>query len=295
MTLRLGVLLGCMAVYSSAQAVTPPDVALYESVLQAHVRADGRVDYAGLKQNLAPLDRFVAQLGSVSPQSHPALFPDRPHRLAYWINAYNALVLWQFAKEYPEKRLRLTGLLGKAQFFYRLKFRVGGRFRTLADIENATLRKELAEPRIHFAIVCASASCPPLSRQAYRPETLSEQLDRAATAYLQDSRHVRLDPVRREATLAKIFDWFGEDFGKTPVERLRWIAQYRPADRAVLNEGNWKVRYFDYDWSPNDIPRSAAAAPASCACSSSIGRTTERTSTAVHPKACSPRRRCARA
>ena len=137
-----------------------PALPAYQQTLTRYVTSDGRVRYAELKANLAPLAEFVRQIGEVSPDSHPQLFPARQAKLAYWINTYNALVLWATARDYPQKKARLESLLGRARFFYREKFRVGGRQRTLSDIEDNSLRTGFQDARIHFAIVCASRGCP---------------------------------------------------------------------------------------------------------------------------------------
>src|SRR4051812_36385400 len=141
-------------------AVDVPDVALYESVLQKYVTAEGKVNYGALKGDPEKLNGFVSQIAAVSPDSAPNLFPNREAQLAYWLNAYNALVLHSFAADYPQKRERLTGLVGRASFFARGKHRVGGKDRTLSDIEDNAIRRVYREPRVHFALVCASASCP---------------------------------------------------------------------------------------------------------------------------------------
>jgi len=245
-------LLACAAV-SAAAAEAPPDTALYQAVLEEYVRADGRVDYAGLRKNLGKLDRFVAQIACVSPASAPELFPSREARLAYWLNTYNALVLWAFAKEYPGKRLRLKGLLGRALFFYRKKFRAGGVSLSLAAIENRIIRKQFGEPRIHFALVCASTSCPRLSRTPYTAANLEALLEEQTRRFLNEDRNVRIETESRTVTLSKLFDWYGEDFGNGQEEILAFVARYRP-DGEVIETGKWRIRYFAYDWSPNDIP-----------------------------------------
>jgi hypothetical protein len=229
-----------------------PDTALYGSVLQKCVKDDGRVDYARLKSDIAALAGFVLQLGAVSPDSHPGLFPTRDSQLAYWINAYNALVLYNFAKDYPEKRDRLTTIPGKFSFFYRIKNKVGGKDRTLDDIEVNSIRKAFREPRVHFALVCASASCPWLSRTAYEPEQLNARLEEEAQRYFQQDRNFRMDERRHEVTLPRILEWFKEDFGTTQEIVLGFVAKYRPAEAEKFLHGGWKINYFDYDWSPND-------------------------------------------
>lgn len=233
-------------------AERPPDVSLYAKALEKYVQADGKVHYAGLRDDIEDLDRFVGQIARVSPRSHPELFPGPEAGLAYWLNTYNALVLWAFAREYPEKRNRLKGLIGRALFFYRKKFVVGGKKLSLAAIENGIIRKRFREPRIHFALVCASRSCPRLARKPYTAEHLEARLEEETRRFLNEERNVRIDPAARTVTLSKLFDWYAEDFGDSNTKRLAFVARYRP-DGEALRKGKWRVRYFDYDWSPNDV------------------------------------------
>lgn len=242
-----------VGIVTAAQKPVVPDVTAYERILLEHVGPDGRVNYAGIKSSDALAD-FTKQLAAVSPDSHPALFLAPEAKLAYWINAYNALVLQSFAADYPEKRTRLGSLLGRGLFFYETKHRVGGRKRTLADIEDHSIRKA-GDPRIHFAIVCASASCPALSRRAYRPETLNTQLEAETKKYFSESRNFSMDSNLRVIKLPKILDWFRDDFGKTDDKVIQFVARYRPNEAAQLRNGRWKVAYREYDWSPNDIRR----------------------------------------
>lgn len=232
-----------------------PDVNLYDSVLKKFVIDNGRVRYGALHGELELLETFVGQMALVSPRSHPDLFPSSEARLAYWINAYNALVLWAFAKDYPEGKNRLGGLLGRGSFFYRRKFAVGGEKVTLAHIENDIIRKGFPDPRIHFALVCASESCPWLARDAYTAGNLNECLERETRRFLNQDRNVAIDAGQRIVKLSKLFDWYGEDFGRTPEEIRSFVARYRD-DGALLTTGRWTMRFFDYDWSLNDTARS---------------------------------------
>jgi hypothetical protein len=236
----------------AAEAVAP-DVARYQSVLQKYVGEDGRVNYARLKADPGELNGFVSQIAAVSPDSAPNLFPNREAQLAYWINAYNALVLQSFAAEYPKKRERLTGLIGRASFFVRAKHKIGGKERTLGDIEDNTIRKVFKEPRIHFALVCASASCPWLSRTAYTAANLESHLESEANRYFAQTRNFQMDESRREVTLPRIMEWFQGDFGGSPERLLAFVAKYRKEESARLTKGTWRIRYFEYDWSPNDV------------------------------------------
>ncbi len=246
---------------AAAAPPAPPDVRLYDELLQRHVGADGRVRYADLKTEVERLEVFVRQIGEVSPVYHPGLFPSRQAKLAYWINTYNALVLWAFARDYPEGRDRLKGLLGRSWFFYRRKFLVGGEKLSLASIENEVIRKQFRDPRIHFAINCASASCPPLAARAYTEANLEAMLERQTRGFLRDRRNVLIQPGRRRVRLSKLFDWYEKDFGKTPKEILAFVASYLGAEGRRLLDGDWQIRYFDYDWSLNDAAAGYARWP----------------------------------
>jgi hypothetical protein len=230
-----------------------PDLSLYEGILQKFVRSNGLVDYGGIREGIGPLSEFQKQIAAVSPDSHPQLFPSKEDKLAYWINAYNSSVLHAFAREYPQRRTRLKGLLGRAQFFFTNKHTFGGARRSLDDIETNNMRKgPLKDVRIHFAIVCASASCPRLAQTAYRGATLNARLQEEAQKFLNEPRNYREDAARKEIWLPQIFEWFGADWGK-PADVRRFIAGFRPADRARLEDPSWRVRYIPYDWSPNDV------------------------------------------
>jgi len=228
-----------------------PDVAAFDRILKMYVLDDGTVRYAALKADLGPLSLFVDQIGAVSPDSHPRLFADRSSKLAYWLNAYNALVLWAMAREYPEKKDQLKTLIGRYQFFMSRKFKAGGRDLSLNDIETNAIRKQFQEPRIHFAVVCASMGCPWLSREAFEGDRLEEQLASRTRLFVNQTRNVRLNRARREVELSSIFQWYAQDFGASTEELLGFIGKYRNGDGGVLQEGKWKVRYVKYDWGIN--------------------------------------------
>jgi len=232
----------------SANNPAAPDVAAFDRILKHYVLDNGTVQYAALKGGLDPLARFVQQIGAVSPDSHPSLFPTRAHKLAYWLNTYNAWVLWAMAKEYPEKKDRLSSLIGRYHFFMRIKFKAGGRDFSLNEIETNAIRRQFHEPRIHFAIVCASRSCPWLSREAFTGERLEEQLEARTRLFLNQMRNIRFNSAQREVSLSQIFEWYREDFGNSMENLLAFIGKYRSEVRL----GKWKVRYIEYDWGIND-------------------------------------------
>lgn len=231
-----------MILFVLALAVSLPDTASFDAVLKKHVRDDGRVRYDALRADPGPLDAYVKQLAATSPDSHPQLFPTREAKLAHWMNTYNALVLWAMARDYPERKARLRWQWGRMMFFYNRKFNVGGKLRSLDDIETNSIRS-MGDPRIHFAIVCASVGCPSLSRDAFDAAGIEQQLDASARAFVYDPRHVKIE--QRTVVLSSIFKWYAKDFGG---DVLKWLARYRP----VLSQGRWTVRYAAYDWTINE-------------------------------------------
>lgn len=223
-----------------------PEADGLQYTLTKYVTAEGKVRYGALKADLAPLDAYVRRLATENPDD----LKTREARLAQWINVYNALILWSFAQDYPEQKDRLRNPLKRANYFYRRKFTVGGKQRTLADIEDNSLRKAFGEPRIHFAIVCASASCPALSRTVYTAANVMTKLEEDAVRFVGDERHVKLDVKARTVTTSEIFKWFRADFGGSEAAVLAFLGRYVKSAR--LSEPGWKLRYQDYDWSIND-------------------------------------------
>jgi hypothetical protein len=235
-----------------AFASEAPEVALFQRVLTEYVTEDGKVRYAVLHDRIEPLDRFVTQIAAVTPDSHPALFPSREAKLAYWLNAYNALVLWAFAKDYPQGQDRLSGKIGQLNFFFRRKFRVGGVERSLDDIETKSVRRAFGDPRIHFALVCASESCPWLSRTAYTAENLEKELEARTRLFVNQSRNVTVDEKTGTLRLSKIFEWYEGDFGGR-AKLLEFLDRYRDQKAARLAGRSWKIGYFDYSWKLNRV------------------------------------------
>ena len=228
-----------------------PDTASYQATLKQFVTDDGRVRYTDLHNRLAGLTQFVESLAQVSPDSNPALFPSKQAKLAYWINAYNALVLHAFASEYPHNKNRLQSKTGQFSFFYRRKFKIGGVERSLDDIESKSIRP--LDNRIHFSIVCASASCPWLSSEAFTAEKVNQQLDARARLFLNQDRNVKFDPAKNTLYLSKIFSWFKNDFGGKDIATLKFIANYRPEDASRLLKPGLKIQFLEYDWSLNEM------------------------------------------
>ncbi len=218
-----------------------------DGLLRAHVSA-GRVDYEAVKAD-ARLDEYLGALAATD----LATLATREEQLAFWINAYNAHTLKLITAHLPLKSIRDIPHPGVASPWDLPGIQVGGRAVTLNAIENQILLAELKEPRIHYAIVCAAVSCPPLRAEAYEASRLEAQLKSQAYTFLRT--HNRFDLKTRRAELSSIFKWFAADFGSEPAAVLRALAPYTPATTREALTGDpskWAITYLDYDWSLND-------------------------------------------
>lgn len=244
--------------------------AAWDRVLKKFVTQEGRVDYEALRGDRADLDAYVKQLSERSPVSHPKDFASRDSQLAYWINAYNALVIHAVVEEWPVKSVRDIGKL--YGFFWRKKFTAGERKYTLNGIEGEFLRRQLSEPRIHFAIVCAAVSCPKLQREAYTAENTERLLEEATRFYLNEPRNLKVDAAANRVTVARIMTWYKEDFeayfknkrvattGHVLVDYVKLYAD-ETNRRALAALRNPKVDNFEYDWAINDVKTVVASRP----------------------------------
>ncbi|MBI2375686.1 MAG: DUF547 domain-containing protein [Deltaproteobacteria bacterium] len=233
-------------------ALFDQDHTAWTKLLTRYVRA-GIVDYAGLRRGgEAELNDYLRSLQSVC-RGHFDTW-SRAQKLAFWVNAYNAYTVRLILNHYPLKSIRAIGLLPGAAF--RADFipmeKLRGDTISLNVIENEILRKELREPRIHFAIVCASTSCPMLRTEAYRAAELDRQLDDGARGFLRDSTKNRFDAVTNTLRLSSIFDWFHEDFEGAAGSLQAFVARYADAPTArAIGAGGVRVEHLDYDWSLN--------------------------------------------
>ncbi len=212
----------------------------FDEVLRAYV-ADGTVSYAGFARDA----RFKDYLNQLQPK--PVDLAKREDQLAYWINAYNALAIKGILDGKSP-----GSLIGRYRYFKATKYEVGGQEINLYDLERDILIP-LDEPRIHFAIVCASASCPKLLSEAYTADKLEHQLDSNTRAFINDPSRNRFDREKKTAYLSKIFDWFEEDFEKHSGSVQRYLARY-VNDSELANElqqDRYKIKHLKYDWSLN--------------------------------------------
>lgn len=222
-------------------------------VLRQYVRY-GLVDYHGLLADPSGLDRYLAGVEVVPRAEFDGW--DRSRRLAFLVNSYNAVTLRLVVDHYPVRSIKDIGGFLRGPWKQPV-VRLWGRTMTLDDLEHGIIRKDYAEPRTHFALNCASRSCPALPGRAFRADELDRQLDRAGKAFLADSTRNRFDPAKRHAKLSAIFKWFADDFGGSPANVLAFVVRFAPpAVAASLTRDRWTVSYLPYDWDLNSsVPR----------------------------------------
>jgi hypothetical protein len=216
-----------------------------DAILRAHV-TDGVVDYPAIAAD----NRFQSYLRDLQ-RIDPNALPTRADRLAFWINAYNAFAIQGILDGYSPRTL-----FGRYRYFIARHYPVGGASINLYDLERKLLIPEFDEPRVHFAIVCASRSCPKLMPWVYTADRLEALLDERARAFVNDPSRNRFDRERKIAYLSKIFAWFEEDFTAEAGSLLRYVSRYvaDPELATELNTNLYTIEFQEYDWSLNGIP-----------------------------------------
>ena len=236
---------------SKLRSINQIDHTPFDEILRKYVNKDGEVNYAGLKATASDRQQLQQYLASLS-QANPDLQASKSAKLAYWINAYNAVTLEGILEVYPTSSIRNhTKKLGY-NMWTDLKLIVADFETNLEDIEHKVLRK-MNEPRIHFAIVCASTGCPRLLNQAYVADKLEQQLRTNTTDFFARSRNLNFDASKNQLQLSAILDWFGTDFGPDQTAQLRKLFPYFPESvQKIIQKGGYRVSYQDYDWSLNE-------------------------------------------
>ncbi|MFB6257504.1 MAG: DUF547 domain-containing protein [Flavobacteriales bacterium] len=238
--LLAGTLLGGGRSPSGSEHSPSPEKDAWERLLSDHVTDRGFVDYKGLKQDPSLLDKAIAQLK----EEKPSKGAPRKERLAFWINAYNAFAIQLVLDHYPIESIRDIDRAFKRSFI-----RIDGAKYSLNSIEKGILLKEFDDPRIHYAVNCASISCPPLRGEPYRASELDEQLRDQAITFVNDPSKNRLKKDR--VRISKIYDWYKGDFTKNGS----LIGHLNEYAKDVRIEGEASIAYMEYDWGLNQKSR----------------------------------------
>ncbi len=229
------------------------DHAVWSAMLGKYVDARGNVNYAAWKassQDTARLDGYLQQLSRASTSQRAS----REAQLAFWINAYNAVTIHGILREYPTSSIRNhTARAFGYNIWDDLKLFVGAKQYSLNQMEHEVLRK-MNEPRIHFAIVCASIGCPLLRAEAYTADRLDAQLTHSTQTFFADRTKFQANPQARTIQISPILKWFATDFGANKAAQMASIAPYLPdaASQQLAASGQASISYLPYDWGLND-------------------------------------------
>jgi len=238
-------MLMCMIVLLEGMAwsMSGVDNSIYQELLKKYVN-HGVVDYAGFKKDQAKLKNYLQVLEETNVQK---LSPDE--QLAFYINAYNAWTIELVLSDYPGiYSIKDLGSFWSSPWKKEIVL-VDGKVLSLDDIEHGIIRPQFQDPRIHFAVNCASKSCPPLSSNPYEGKTINEQLDAATKSFINNPQRNRLDG--KTLYVSKIFDWYGEDFKEGIIDFFLKYAASDLKTKLEANRGQIKIKYLDYDWSLN--------------------------------------------
>ena len=225
----------------------------FATVLASYVDPEGLVDYSGLqRRGRADLEAFMTAVAEAEPDK---LATDA-EKVAFWINAYNAVVLWQVVERYPIDSVQDVGsFFGLVGGFFKKRYPVAGRPMHADNIEHDTLRAKYSDARIHWALVCAAFGCPRLLQRPYRAGELDSMLSEQAFEFLAQPRGLKLDRTSNTIYLSKYFDWYTEDFESESETVIDYILRYsppEPADFIRERRNRLRLRHMDYDWTLND-------------------------------------------
>ena len=241
----------------------------YANVLHRFVDKRGQVDYASIKVYRDDLEIYYKGLSFYSPDSHPQLFPTDAHKLAYWINAYNAAAIKTVLKYYPVRSVAdISGpvsvnfLMPRSGFFLAHRIMLGGDTFSLYSLEHQVIGARFNDPRVHFALNAAVRGGPRLARVPYSADHLEEQLEDATKRFFADDRNLRVDHDTKTVYLSSILKWYKNDFvgwlertdPESEASLLAYAELYAPVEKSsdLAMAEDYTIEFVDFDWRLND-------------------------------------------
>lgn len=229
---------------------------IFTNILQMHVK-NGLVDYKNLKKD-ARLGEYINLISQINPDT----IRNGNDALAFWINAYNAYTLKIICDNYPIESINdlhtggqiIGHVLGTTVWDKKL-VTINGKETTLNFLEHDVIRKKFKEPRIHFALVCAAFSCPPLRNEAFEGFLINSQLKDQAIQFFNDKTKNKFEMTSKTAAISKILDWYESDFGKNDEEIIKYISQFLSDGLKLSMQKNperWQIKYLPYSWDLNE-------------------------------------------
>jgi hypothetical protein len=246
-------MIGFLCAFAARAAEFDHTYTKLNQALSQHVQ-EGSVNYAALKGASRDLQAALAEMAAVK-KTEFNQWP-QSQQIAFLINLYNASTLRLILDHYPIKSIKDIGNILRGPFKQRV-VRLFGETTTLDYVEHEMLRANYREPRVHFALVCAAKSCPPLRSEAFVSPRLGAQLDDQGSLFLGDRAKNRFDAESGVLYLSPIFKWFREDFEKSSGSVVKFVSPFFPADtrNKLKSVKSLEIRHTDYDWSLNEKPR----------------------------------------
>jgi len=239
-------IIACSNSHSKFSSQNVPSHELWDSLLKVHVEKSGLVNYSGFLKDSAILNHYLSELSG----KHPNDKWNKKEQLAYWINCYNAFTIKLILENYPLKSIKDIKAGPDIPFIrsaWDIKFiEIEGQKYDLNNIEHSILRNQFDEPRIHFAINCASISCPNLRNEAYVADKLEDQLNDQTEAFLNDSTKNQIGTNR--LVLSKIFKWYKSDFTDSGS-----LIEFINSFISISIDTEVEIDYMDYNWNLNDV------------------------------------------
>lgn len=229
----------------------------YNEILKQVVSVKGHqsfVDYTQLKSDTNKLDEYTDGIEYIGKNEFDAW--SREQQIAFLINAYNAFTIQLVLTKYPVDSIKAYGGLFVNSPWEKKFFTLFGKEATLNIIEHDLLRKLYKEPRLHFVLVCAAKSCPPLRDEAYIPGKLEHQFSKAAINFMRDPERNRFNVDRNKIEISKIFKWYKKDFVSSAGSVNAYVAPLMTDDvelQTLIANKETKIKYLDYDWSLNGV------------------------------------------
>ncbi len=228
-----------LAVTFSAKASTLNEfLPKADAFLKVHVK-NGSVAYKTIHQNPAEIETLYKMIGEMSLAG-----TTESDKKAFYINAYNLVVIYWVTKHYP-----LKSPLDDSGFFDKIKHKVAGEDMTLNSLEIKKLLLPYKDGRLHFALACAAKSCPPLASFAYLPAKLEAQLNERTVLAINDPEWIKVDKSKKAVALSKIFEWYKGDFTQNGKTQVEWVNQFRMEKIPT----SFAVSYYEYNWNLNEM------------------------------------------
>ncbi len=208
-----------------------------DAFMSSHV-VSGLVDYEAIRKDVGQINDLYAMVGKINLDD-----ADEDTRKAFYINAYNIIVIHEVVRFYP-----LASPKDKDGFFDVAEHDVAGSRMTLNTLEYDALLVPYKDARIHFALACAAKSCPKLASFAYQPEELDQTLEIRSVMAVNDKNFIKEDKETKKILISEIFEWYKKDFESNGSSSMNFIRRYRT--RAIPKD--YSIGYYDYDWQLNE-------------------------------------------